>query len=227
MIKTTLYSRSDVMSVSVPATSGGCGRTHSRPVRHGAPDKIFQLDCLPCEAYLKGATKPQVLRYDLDPQTHVVLNQQRVADADPHWASSPYAVPETPDEKKSHKRQIETGKEQLAMIQALTAAKASGIEIPEAAMFALQHALPSSFLQGHTVCPNGHDNTPGAKFCSECAVKMETQPAIEPSVPAEIPLDRLHVATLRKRLRTEGLPDNGSKNDLVRRLEAARERVAA
>jgi hypothetical protein len=212
-----------MMSVSIPPSSGGCGNTHSRPVRHGAPDKTFQLDCLPCEAYLKGAGKPQVLRYDLDPATHVVLNQQRVADADPHWASSPYAIPETPDEKKSHKRQIETGKEQLAMIQALTAAKASGIEIPEAAMFALQHALPSSFLQGHTICPNGHDNTPGARFCSECAVRMDSQTAIAetPALPAEIPLDRLHVATLRKKLRAAGLSDKGSKDEMVQRLEAA------
>ena len=196
---------------------------HSRPVRHGAPDKTFKLDCLPCESVLKGAGKAQVLRYELDPTTHTVLNQQRVADADPHWASSPYAVPETPDEKKTHKRQIEQGKEQLSMIQALTAAKASGIEIPAEALFALQHSLPSSFLQGSTVCPNGHDNTPGAKFCSECAVKMDGQGEIE-APPVEIP-EKLHVATLRKKLRAENLPDNGSKNDMIKRLQEARART--
>jgi len=42
------------MSVSIPAGSGGCGKTHSRPVNKGTIAKIWGLNCLPCEAYLKG-----------------------------------------------------------------------------------------------------------------------------------------------------------------------------
>src|SRR5580698_6953669 len=50
----TLYARSDLMSVSVPVASGGCGGTHSRPVRDGAPARDFRLDCPGCETFLKG-----------------------------------------------------------------------------------------------------------------------------------------------------------------------------
>lgn len=49
----SLHARSDVMSVTVPAESGGCGTPHHRPVNGGAPAKEWVLDCLPCENFLK------------------------------------------------------------------------------------------------------------------------------------------------------------------------------
>ena len=66
-----LFARSDVMSVSVPVGSGGCGRPggHSRPVIKGAPAKTFKLDCPPCESFLKGDRKQKILKYHIDPKT--------------------------------------------------------------------------------------------------------------------------------------------------------------
>lgn len=49
----TLIARSDVMSATVPVASGGCGKTHSRPVHNGKPDKVFKIECDGCETYLK------------------------------------------------------------------------------------------------------------------------------------------------------------------------------
>jgi hypothetical protein len=217
----TLYARSDVCAISIPVTSGGCGNSHTRPVRNGAPDKDFRLDCPQCEGFLKGDRRPQVLRYEIDPETKTVVSQQRVADADPHWASSPYATPETPDEKKTHKRQMEMGEKQLAILQAWTAAKNAGIEVPSEALFMANHYLPG-ITKGMTICPNGHDNHSGAKFCSECSIPMNGH---FPDPITEIPLDRLHVQTLRKKCRESGLTDKGTKDEMIMRLEGARQRI--
>jgi hypothetical protein len=223
-----LFSRSDVMSISIPSASGGCGRNHIRPVRNGAPDKVFKIECAPCEGYLKGDRKPQVLRYELDPNTHTVLSQQRVADADPHWASTPYATSETPDERKTHKRQMEMGEKQLATIQALTAAKAAGINVPPEALFMIEHYLPGQVVQGTVLCADKHENPAGIKFCGECGMSMNAKAEVEPPVkeipadePAGIPLDMLHIATLKKLCREAGLSDRGKKPELIERLKNA------
>jgi hypothetical protein len=73
------------------------------------------------------------------------------------------------------------------------------------------------------VCANGHDNQSGLKFCGECGVSMSARAAIGSSDEGQavVPLDRLHVATLRKRCRDAGLPDRGSKDVLIGRLQAA------
>ncbi len=69
-----IYARSDVSHVAVSSGHGGCGNSHSRPVVHGAPAKVWELQCLLCEDFLRS---------------------------DPLWSSLPGGVPETPDEKAS------------------------------------------------------------------------------------------------------------------------------
>ena len=77
----SLYARSDLMSVSVPATSGGCGNSHSRPVSQGKPAKEWRLDCPPCEGYLKGDRKPKILKTTPgDPKAGIPSRQERVPD---------------------------------------------------------------------------------------------------------------------------------------------------
>jgi hypothetical protein len=50
---------------------------------------------------------------------------------------------------------------------------------------------------------------------------MAARGAIASSDEPVVDLSRLHVATLRKRCRDAGLPDRGSKDALIGRLEAA------
>lgn len=69
----TVYARSDVMSVSLSRDHGGCGATHSRPVTHGSPVKVWSLQCPTCENHLRS---------------------------DPKWAANTGDIPETPDEVK-------------------------------------------------------------------------------------------------------------------------------
>jgi hypothetical protein len=218
------------MSIAVPQPHG-CGATHSRPVTHGAPAKIFKLDCPPCEAYLRGDRKPKILRYQTDPKTGQTVRQERIADADPMWSSTPDTVPLTPDEERTNTVRSERGRMQIEMLQALAALRSTGIEVPPEAMWLLERELPSGVLRGSVVCANAHDVPAGSAFCPQCGVSMAARGVLaggdaEPEAPAAVDLGRLHVATLRKRCRDAGLPDKGSKDVLIRRLEAA-EKVAA
>jgi len=53
----TLYSRSDVQSVSIPVERGGCGVTHSRPSKNGVPVRMWALTCEPREGFLRGSRR--------------------------------------------------------------------------------------------------------------------------------------------------------------------------
>jgi SAP domain len=213
----TLYARSDVMSTSIPAASGGCGSSHTRPVRSGSPDRVFRLDCPPCESYLKGERKGRILKTTPgDSKAGIPAKQERVADADPLWSSTPDSVPLTPDELSVNAVRTERGAMQIQMLQALAAIRATGVDVPAEAMWLLERDLPAGVLHGTMLCASGHDNPAGVKFCGECGTTMSAQAAIE-----TIPLATLHPQTLRKKCRERGLPDKGSKDQLIARLEAA------
>jgi hypothetical protein len=219
----TLYARSDLMSVSIPREAGGCGASHTREVTHGVPAKTWKLDCPDCEAYLKGARKRKILKtIPGDPKAGIPAKQERVADCDPHWSSTPESVPLTPDELSVNAVRAERGAMQLQMMQALAAVRATGVNVPPEAMWLLDRDLPAEILKGTMPCPGGHDNPAGVKFCGECGVSMAEQEKV-PS--GDIPLDRLHVQTLRRKCRDAGLPGKGTKDEMIMRLEGARQGI--
>jgi len=200
----------------------GCGASHSREVTRGVPAKIFSITCEPCESYLRGDRKQKKLVYETDKRTGQSIRQARVADSDPMWSSTPDTVPETPDEERVNGIRQERGAQQIQMIQALAALRSTGAGIPADAMWLLERELPAELLRGTVVCANGHDNQAGLKFCGECGVPMSSRAAIgSDEGKAVVPLERLHVATLRKRCRDAGLPDKGPKDVLIGRLQAA------
>ena len=110
---------------------------------------------------------------------------------------------------------------QIEMIQALAAMRSTGIQVPAEALWLLEREIPEGVLKGTVVCANGHDNATGLKFCGECGVSMATRGAIAPPEEPEIDLGRLHPQTLRKMCRERDLPDKGSKDVLIGRLQAA------
>ena len=219
-----LFARSDVMSITVPVASGGCGQSHSRPVIKGAPAKIFKLDCPEhCEPYLRGDRRQKKLVYQIDAKTGQTVRQERVADSDPMWSSTPDTVPLTPDEERTNTTRQERGRMQIEMIQALAAMRATGIQVPPEAMWLLEREIPEGVLRGTVVCVSGHDVPAGSKFCPDCGASMAARGAIAPpdDEPAAVDLGRLHVQSLRKMCREHGLPDKGNKDQLVGRLQAA------
>lgn len=223
-MRMSLYARSDMMSVSIPVSSGGCGATHTRPVTHGAPAKIWKLDCdAGCEAYLKGSRKAKVIKVTPgDARAGIPQKMEKIADADPMWSSTPDTIPLTPDETSLNSRRESRGAQQIQMIQALAALRATGIDLPPEAMWLLERDLPAGVLRGTLLCPNGHDNPAGLKFCGECGGRMDGRgelPAPDPD-PVHVNYSRLHAATLKKLCRENGLDDKGTKEQLAARLEA-------
>ena len=220
----TVYLRSDMMSVAVPESSGGCGAQHTRKVTRGVPDKMFPIDCPHCEGYLRGDSKPKILKHKIE--NGRVVAQERIPDASPMIGSTPETVPLTPDEERTNHVRQERGAQQIQLLQALAALRATGIDVPDDAMWLMERELPAEILRGTMVCAAGHDNPSGLKFCGECGISMAAKAAIGGSVKDEgepaVDLSRLHVATLRKmcRDRKPPLPDKGSKDDLIARLAA-------
>lgn len=213
-----LYARSDVMHISI---GGGCGTSHSRPVLNGAPAKEWGLDCPDCEAYLKGSRKPKILKTTPgDPKNNIPSKQERVADCDPHWSSTPESVPLTPDEHRTNATRTQRGSQQIQMIQALAALKTSGVEVPQEAMWLLERELPAGVMKGAAECPEGHENTADAKFCAECGTSMKPQPEKEQEPQPEIDLYKLGIAALRKMCKERRISDTGGKNELIERLSA-------
>ena len=216
----TLYSRSDQTCVALSAESGGCGEPHSRPVTRGAPVKLWALDCPACESVLRGDRKPKILKHKIEGGR--VVGQERIPDASPMWGTTPDTVPLTPDEERTNTVRSERGRMQIEMLQALAALRSTGIEVPPEALWLLERELPAGVLQGTVVCANAHDVPAGSAFCPQCGVTMAARAAVEAPAPEPaVDLGRLHPQTLRKMCREAKLPDRGSKDQLIQRLQAA------
>ena len=236
-----LFARSDLMSVSIPVTSGGCGATHSRPVTRGAPARIWKLECPPCEGYLRGDGRPKILKTTPgDPKLGIPAQQERVADGNPQWSSTPDTVPLTPDEAKTKHVILERGEQQLRALESLRSLKDAGVDLtdrPDVLYFLRERGIPLDVLTataGQASCRNGHGNVPSAKFCAECGVSLaeKQEPHWDDLSDNELlarhpdTYETFHVNTLKKLCRQEGLPDKGTKQVLVSRLQAARKRAA-
>jgi len=218
----TLYARGDLLAVSaVP----GCEAGHVRPVdeRTGKPVPVWSLTCDAHEKYYRGDGKPKILKYQVDKNTGRVLRQERVADSSPMFSSTPDTVPLTPDEEATNAIRQERGRMQIEMLQALAALRATGIEVPPEAMWLLERELPEKVLKGTVVCVNGHDVPAGNQFCGSCGASMTTRAAVTaaPAPEPEIDLAVLHPQSLKKLLRDRGLPDKGTKEQMIRRLREA------
>jgi len=224
----SIYARSDLASVGIPVTSGGCGNTHSRPVANGIAAKIWKLDCPPCERYLRGDGKSKVIKViPGDKEQGIPSRMEHVADCDPHWSSSPEGIPSTPDEQHVNKIRAERGAAELQQLQALIAARSAGINIPDNAMWLLQQTFDPRIIKGTVICPNGHENLPGSKFCGECAIRMSSQGVLEAVAAQEFPevpfidVYKLDFRGLQKICKDKGLSAKGSADQLRQRLADA------
>lgn len=209
----TVYARSDLASVTLSAAHGGCGTTHVRPAPGGKPEKIWALDCPGgCEDFLRH---------------------------DSTWSTTMAELPETYDRRIERERDEKMGKldrenqlaEALISLQNLGQLPAAFAQVVESIT-----GTPANAVAGSTVCPEGHDNKAGHKFCAECGAPMHAAgPAIEapapaaqeppeppgsPGRPRRLRDERREV--LQQMARERGLDDSGSRADLIARLKPAR-----
>lgn len=219
----TLHARSDLMGVAVSIDHGGCGATHSRPVTHGAPVKLWTLNCAPCEDHLRK---------------------------DPNWAVDPEDIPETPDEQKTRESQEKRGEKNIAAgLETSIASLASSQEgmqklmtIMTAALAGANPAIADALaaLTGSPVNPSEppvgatNDNPTGVASPTRTrvdAVAAETAElvddllddvvVVEPEVESLPDLSKLTVKDLRALARDRGVADNGTRAQLLERLAQA------
>lgn len=218
----TVYASSAISYVAVGSAHGGCKNSHSRPVKQGAPVKVWALDCPPCEDFLRS---------------------------DPHWSSTIAKIPETYDEKQDREDFAERGQLDERRLMAMALAKLTGIRLPETLTGMAPGGLLEGELEcaeGHAVragskfcpecgspvrsdsavalCPDGHENTATAKFCAECGLGVgvpalaAAEPA--PATPAD-DLAGLSANQLRALAKQRGLDATGKAADILSRLRAA------
>jgi hypothetical protein len=204
-----LYGRSDVMSVAVPASSGGCGAMHSRPVTDGVPEADWNLEqhCPRCAGALRG---------------------------DPLWAAMPADVPETPDEiairedaAKRGDRALKRAQEELSVRQheltekIVTLLERGGtpVQLPDPDLIA---RLVAQEVQKAMSRPQPAPPEPEPE--PENGEGYESVPLWDADGTALAPMKnelfRLHVRTLGKMCRERGLDDSGGKAELIARLAA-------
>lgn len=206
----TLYAASHLVWVGVSADHGGCGEGHGRPVENGAPAKLWALDCPPCEDHLRH---------------------------DPHWSATISEIPETHDERIQREDFDKRGVLDERRLMAMALARLTGLELPDTIATALKGTLPNG-AAAQMICPGGHANAPGQKFCGECGTPMHGAPADrqvappsspqgtrqepgEPPAPAGPGLMDLHPQKLRKMCRDAGVDDRGTKAQMAARLRPA------
>lgn len=215
----TMWARSDVCAINISAAHGGCATPggHRRPVEHGAPVKTWALDCPPCEDHLRK-------------------DAGRTVGAT--WSVTDVEIPETYDETKRRERNEKTGKldreNQLAGAMIELGKLGSLPEAIAQALASLAGGVPA--LAGQMVCPDGHAQPAGQKFCGQCAAPMR-QPAAKAALPAAGSaaepsgaraagqrLPRLRDASkddLMALARERGLDDAGTRPELIARLGSA------
>ena len=205
----TVYARSDVMSVALSSSHGGCGAAHHRPVTRGAPAAVWALDCPPCEDHLRH---------------------------DPLWAVMPADVPETPDEERVREDRDKKGaldRDRLltdAIIALAGSQESLPAQLAQALVTLTGRSVPATAPSA--ACSQGHPVGDDARFCGTCGERLTTGPVIDvPTVelledapPASeggatvAELQQLTVRELRELARVHGVEDTGNKAQLVERL---------
>lgn len=208
----SVFARSDVASVALSASHGGCGEVHSRPAPGGVPVQVWELSCVQCEEHLRR---------------------------DSLWAPTELSIPETPDEAVNRvANEKRTAVEQAA--RNVEAMEKLG-NIPDALAQALMTLMGSNQLP-MDYCPAGHANKASARFCGECGSSMEKQSPMRPVEalpepdPTEEPQDAprgflkavpepeepdyesMSLGDLKKLATSYGVPTRRSKEDQISAL---------
>jgi Double zinc ribbon/SAP domain len=196
----------------------------------GAPVRLWELTCPPCEAYL-AKFNPDL------------------------WAGVISEIGETPDEEKAREDFQKRGALDRDQIMALAMAKLAGVELPETMRRPISGLAPHvPVISGQLECADGHPNEPGMKFCGDCGMPLRAAPRLCPdghevaakmrfcgecgqpvdALPALeaplVPAARSAVVKRMKDMRSEdlkrlardrGLDDSGTRTQLLERLRAA------
>jgi hypothetical protein len=165
------FASSDVQSICISEAQGGCGETHSRD---GA--RVFRLECEKCAPVVLGHTRPKVWGWSKERGYHSGLLATW-----PGWAGTMTDIPLTHDEQLERTRLKQSGQTELERLQAMAMAAQLGIPVPQALATSLGgvRELEALKAEPQTLCPDGHSNRAGARFCDLCGASMQVPAAAE------------------------------------------------
>jgi hypothetical protein len=162
---------------------------------------------------------------------------------DQHWAITASEIPETHDETRAREDFERRGAKDKDAVLTLALARLAGIdaaELPESLTRMISGVPAHVPVAGKMVCPQGHENAPGQKFCGECGAPMSSPAAKAaiggPERPADPPAGEASPShggkarPLRDRRLDElqviasamGLDAEGTRTDILDRIRAAR-----
>jgi hypothetical protein len=169
---TVAYCRSDIQSIAVSPAQGGCGEVHAKG---DAP--VFRLDCDKCAAVVLGHNRPRVLKWK-----EGIGHQKNQLDGWDGWASVITDIPLTPDELLERDRMKRGSESEMQRLSALAMCSQLGIPVPQSLATALGGVAALEQMRGEpqVICPQGHSNPAGARFCNLCGTSM-APPAEEAS----------------------------------------------
>ena len=99
----------------------------------------------------------------------------------PGWSATVSDIPLTFDEQLSRDRTKKDGQTELERLQAMAMTAQLGIPLPSALATSLGgiRELEALKAEPQTLCPDGHANRAGSRFCDGCGVSMQVPVAAE------------------------------------------------
>lgn len=206
-----VFAMSSIASINVGTAHGGCGQVHQRE----PGEALWYIECEACENFLRH---------------------------DPHFSVTAAEIPETFDEAKAREDFEKRGAKDKDAILTLAIARLAGIDssmLPESLTRMISgaplHVPGMQVAAGQIVCPAGHANAAGKKFCGDCGESLHGTPADRvlpaPQKAAETPKDadtgkmrRIRDARLdelQALCAARGVDPDGTRAELISRLGAA------
>ncbi len=183
----TLYAMGSLMSTGVPRSHGGCGERHGRPVKNGAPVKLWALECPQCEVELRDS---------------------------PHWAPTISEIPETYDEKIIREDQEKRGQRELEQGTAQALGHLSGLP---AVMERMLERLDRGGVKAVvTRCANGHETLADSKDGTVSAVQTRPPQDAVPTAADLEALEAMGLPELRAVAANYGVKSARSKADQIK-----------
>lgn len=177
-----LYAASSIMLVAPSEAQGGCGAVHTRPVTHGAPAKVWKLDCPKCHDALKD---------------------------DPLWSGTEQEIPETIDEKRAReesekKSAMETQAQVAGAFEKLALSLQGNQEamgkMAELMALVVGQQLPKPAVQGEVLQRAREVESPATKSttketwdyhaCRVCGAEITREPGQRGALPVRCPEHR-------------------------------------
>ena len=146
----TMFAPSDQTCISVSTAHGGCGSPHIRGTDEtGQPVQPWALTCAACEPYLERT--------------------------DGRWSKTVDGIRETFDETLAREAWETRGIKDRDALLAVAMARMAGVsqsQIPPTVQRMISGLQPHIPVAGEMICPKGHANVPGGRYCAHCGAQM-------------------------------------------------------